>query len=252
MDITINFILKFKHFHWITPNYLFFKLKNYYYDQALDLINYSIHLFVIKSKYRDELKSFLIENGIECGIHYPISITETDAFSNLNLGEATRCIENSKQIISLPMYPELEDEQISYISDKIHLFYKRKEIYRFESIITENKVGTLNYINEYDFDEYINEKNFVVSLFTSHWCGPCQTQEMTLCSIMQKHDNEDIQFIKIDTDNSVDLVNSLSIRSIPTTIIFKNGKIVSEIIGAVSSDVVVQHLAHINNDENFQ
>jgi thioredoxin 1 len=113
-------------------------------------------------------------------------------------------------------------------------------------------MNTLQNINEYDFDEYINEKNFVVSLFTSHWCGPCQTQEMTLCSIMQKHDNEDIQFIKIDTDNSVDLVNSLSIRSIPTTIIFKNGKIVSEIIGAVSSDVVVQHLAHINNDENFQ
>jgi hypothetical protein len=48
MDLTINFILKFKHFHWITPNYLFFKLKNYYYNQALDLINYSIHLFVIK------------------------------------------------------------------------------------------------------------------------------------------------------------------------------------------------------------
>jgi dTDP-4-amino-4,6-dideoxygalactose transaminase len=110
------------------------------------------HLFVIKSKFRDELKSFLIENGIECGIHYPISITETNAFSCLNLNIATNCIRNSKEILSLPIYPELLDEHIKYISDKIHLFYKRKEVYTFQTIITENKIGTLHYINDYEFN----------------------------------------------------------------------------------------------------
>ena len=110
------------------------------------------HLFVIKTPYRDELKEFLLENGIECGIHYPISITETDAFSNLDLIKATNCIDNSKVILSLPIYPELSFEQIKYISDKIHLFYKRKEIYKFNTIITENKIGELHFINDYDFN----------------------------------------------------------------------------------------------------
>lgn len=121
------------------------------------------------------------------------------------------------------------------------------------SHIDNMKSYQLQSINEYDFDEYINDKDITLCLFTSYWCGPCVTQEKTLITeIMPKHDNEDIHFIKIDTDNNVDLVNTLSIRSIPTTIIFKQGKIVSQIIGSVSSDVIHQHLSHINNDENFQ
>lgn len=119
------------------------------------------HLFVIKTNFRDELKTFLLENGIECGIHYPISITETDAFSELNLDKAKNCIENSKLILSLPMYPELNDEQLEYISEKIHLFYKRKEVANFQSIITDNKEGVLHCINDYDFHTkrifYIND-----------------------------------------------------------------------------------------------
>ena len=119
------------------------------------------HLFVIKIQFRDELQSFLLENGIESGIHYPISITETDAFNNLKLDRADNCIYNSKHILSLPIYPELTDEHIKYICNKIHLFYRRKTVYKFQSIITENKRGTLHYINEYDFNVkrlfYIND-----------------------------------------------------------------------------------------------
>jgi dTDP-4-amino-4,6-dideoxygalactose transaminase len=109
------------------------------------------HLFVIKTSYRNELKEFLLENDIECGIHYPVSITETDAFSNLDLIKAINCITNSKHVLSLPIYPELTFEQVKYISDKIHTFYRRKEIYKFNTIITENKIGELHFINDYDF-----------------------------------------------------------------------------------------------------
>jgi dTDP-4-amino-4,6-dideoxygalactose transaminase len=127
------------------------------------------HLFVIKTSYRDELKDFLLENEIECGIHYPISITETDAFSILNLDKANNCIKNSKQILSLPMYPELLDEHIKYICEKIHLFYRRKQVYTFQSITTENKIGTLHYINDYDFNTkrmfFINNFENITSNF---------------------------------------------------------------------------------------
>jgi len=42
----------------------------------------------------------------------------------------------------------------------------------------------------------------------------------------------------------------MNIRSIPSTIIFKNGKIVSEIIGSVSNDVVFQHIQMTNEDDS--
>ena len=77
--------------------------------------------------------------------------------------------------------------------------------------------------------------------------------EKTLISTMPLFDNnEDIHFIKIDTDNSPDLVHSMNIRSIPSTVIFKNGKIVSEIIGSVNNDVILQHIQMTNDDNSLQ
>ena len=115
------------------------------------------------------------------------------------------------------------------------------------------KTYQLQTINEYDFDEYINDKTISITLFTSSWCSPCKQMEKTLISTMPLFDNnEDIQFIKIDTDNSPDLVHSMNIRSIPSTVIFKNGKIVSEIIGSVNNDVILQHIQMTNDDNSLQ
>ena len=111
----------------------------------------------------------------------------------------------------------------------------------------------LHSINEYDFDEYINDKAITVCLMTSSWCVPCKNMEKTLISTMPLFDtNEDMQFIKIDTDNSPDLVHSHEIRSIPSTLIFRNGKVVSEIIGSVNKDVVLQHIQMTNDNSSFQ
>ena len=116
---------------------------------------------------------------------------------------------------------------------------------------SDMKTYQLQTINEYDFDEYINDKAITICLMTSSWCLPCKSMEKTLISTMPIFEtNEDIQFIKIDTDNSPDLVHSMNIRSIPSTIIFKNGKIVSEIIGSVSNDVVFQHIQMTNEDDS--
>jgi dTDP-4-amino-4,6-dideoxygalactose transaminase len=68
------------------------------------------HLFVIKTKYRDQLQKYLKENKIDALIHYPISISETEAMLkyNFNKDEIKKCITNSNEILSLPMYPELD------------------------------------------------------------------------------------------------------------------------------------------------
>jgi len=124
-----------------------------------------------------------------------------------------------------------------------------------QSIYLPNDLKTyqLQTINEYDFDEYINDKTISIALFTSSWCSPCKQMEKTLISTMPLFDNnEDIHFIKIDTDNSPDLVHSMNIRSIPSTVIFKNGKIVSEIIGSVNNDVILQHIQMTNDDNSLQ
>jgi len=110
------------------------------------------HLYVIKTDYRDELKKYLEDKGIPCLIHYPISIAETDAFKEHNFTDIDVCLDNSKKILSLPMYPELEENEILYICDNIKNFFLENNLFSFNSIKTINKPGILNCINNFNFN----------------------------------------------------------------------------------------------------
>lgn len=94
------------------------------------------HLFVIKTSHRDILKKYLESHGIECGIHYPISITEVEAFRHLNLSPATNCIRNSKEILSLPIHSELTINEVDYVCTCISTFLTHQN--QFNNFILAN------------------------------------------------------------------------------------------------------------------
>jgi dTDP-4-amino-4,6-dideoxygalactose transaminase len=82
------------------------------------------HLFVIKSQKRDELLAFLRAKGIGAAIHYPVPIHLQPAYyrrlqGSDNLPETERV---ARTILSLPMYPELQKEDIQFILNTIRKF----------------------------------------------------------------------------------------------------------------------------------
>lgn len=84
------------------------------------------HLYVIRAKKRQELIEYLNSKGIQTGIHYPTPIHLQEAYSYLNykkgsLPVAEKCV---KEILSLPMYPELKEEEISIVAKAIRDFLK--------------------------------------------------------------------------------------------------------------------------------
>ena len=83
------------------------------------------HLFVIRTKRRDQLMNFLKENGVETAVHYPTALPNLKAYKYLGLSEADFPIASQYQseILSLPMYPELREEMIIYIAEKIKYFF---------------------------------------------------------------------------------------------------------------------------------
>jgi dTDP-4-amino-4,6-dideoxygalactose transaminase len=88
----------------------------------------SYHLFEIKTEKRDELLKYLREERIICLIHYPTPIPYQPIYKKLfgyKEGSFPKSEELSKQAMDLPMFPELNDEQIKYISEKIHEFFNR-------------------------------------------------------------------------------------------------------------------------------
>ncbi len=85
------------------------------------------HLFVIRTKRRDELQKYLKENGISIGVHYPIALPNLNAYKYLNHSESDFPVASSyqNQLLSLPIFPEITNEQIQYVVDKIKEFFQK-------------------------------------------------------------------------------------------------------------------------------
>jgi len=90
---------------------------------------HSFHQYVIKTKDRDSLKKFLFDNGIDTLIHYPKALPFIDIFKqNIeNLGDFEKSFINQTEILSLPIYPELNDNELNYIISKIKEFFFHDE-----------------------------------------------------------------------------------------------------------------------------
>ena len=93
------------------------------------------HLYVIQlndgsleasNQLRDKLKDYLTQQGVSVGLHYPIPLHLQECFKGLGYKKGD--FPNSERIgeagLSLPMFPEMTDEQINYVLDKINEFFK--------------------------------------------------------------------------------------------------------------------------------
>lgn len=79
------------------------------------------HLFVVRTSRRDEIQRHLKTRGIETGIHYPISLHLQPAYRYLGYSEGDFPLaeQAAREVLSLPMYPELSKEQISQIVEAV-------------------------------------------------------------------------------------------------------------------------------------
>jgi dTDP-4-amino-4,6-dideoxygalactose transaminase len=83
------------------------------------------HLYVVRSKERDGLRQYLSDNGVSTLIHYPTPIHLQGAYSSLGYkeGSFTKAEQAAKEIISLPMYPTLKQDEMLHVCRCIREFY---------------------------------------------------------------------------------------------------------------------------------
>ena len=77
------------------------------------------HIYAVRAKGRQQVMDALAEKGISCGVHYPVPIHLQRAYANKNLGNFPVAERTAEELISLPMFPELTREQITYVSEEI-------------------------------------------------------------------------------------------------------------------------------------
>jgi thioredoxin 1 len=92
---------------------------------------------------------------------------------------------------------------------------------------------------EEDFEKLISNDLVLVD-FYANWCGPCQMLSPVLEKMSQEY--KDIEFVKVNTDDFLDLAKEYKIMSIPALKVFEKGHVTKESVGLLSKAELMELL----------
>lgn len=89
-----------------------------------DYARHVFHLYVIRVQKRNELMEFLKAQGIETSVHYPVPLPLMPCYARFGHTPADfpKAAQAASEILSLPMYPELNEEQARFVVSKVEEF----------------------------------------------------------------------------------------------------------------------------------
>lgn len=98
----------------------------------------------------------------------------------------------------------------------------------------------IRHLGDDDFDDALREiPGTVLVDFWATWCAPCQAIAPALDEIANEMEGQ-VTIVKVDVDEAGDLMSRFGIRSIPTLVVFRDGRMVDRLVGGVRKDLIVQ------------
>ena len=91
-----------------------------------------------------------------------------------------------------------------------------------------------------EFNDFVKEGTVLIDFFAD-WCMPCIMMSPIIDELSEKFKGK-IKFGKVNVEENPELAQKFNVASIPTIIIFKDGEIVSQSVGAVSSEDLEERL----------
>ena len=96
-------------------------------------------------------------------------------------------------------------------------------------------------VNKHNFQEEVLQSDRPVLVdFWASWCGPCRMVIPLIEEIAEER--EDIKVVKINVDEEQELATQYQIMSIPTRMVFKNGEITAQALGALPKNQILDLL----------
>ena len=96
---------------------------------------------------------------------------------------------------------------------------------------------------EKEFEEFVKSKKSGVIEFGAPWCGACKASEPQIEKTSEKYTK--LQFAKIDVGKNSELAAKMGVMSLPNVIVFKEGKVIDQMIGMVTTAVLDKKLAQV-------
>ncbi|KPK29029.1 MAG: thioredoxin [Desulfobacterales bacterium SG8_35_2] len=100
-------------------------------------------------------------------------------------------------------------------------------------------------INDANFEEEVLKSDIPVLIdFWAVWCGPCRVIAPIIEELANEYEGK-VKFGKLDVDNNPNTAVKFGIRSIPTLLIFNDGQVADQLIGAVPKANIVDRLEKV-------
>lgn len=91
--------------------------------------------------------------------------------------------------------------------------------------------------------EVLDHKGMVFVDFYADWCGPCKMTSPIVEELSEEMKN--VKFVKIDVDQNQELSGQYSVFSIPTFIMFKDGQVANQFVGASGKERFVEEIKRV-------
>jgi thioredoxin 1 len=116
-----------------------------------------------------------------------------------------------------------------------HANFRLEEIFR----VTSDKTDRIAHISDTSFEEdVLKARRPVLIDFWAEWCGPCKAIAPMLSEIAEEY-RDKVTIVKLNVDENPKTSQRFNVRSIPTLILFKNGQVEGQKVGAPrKSDLV--------------
>ena len=96
-----------------------------------------------------------------------------------------------------------------------------------------------------NFESEVEKYNGTCAVdFSASWCGPCKMLGPIFEEVSKSYDK--VKFCKVDVDDNEDVCRKLGIMSVPTIILFKNGKEIKKNIGFINKNELIEFIGDDN------
>jgi thioredoxin 1 len=113
-----------------------------------------------------------------------------------------------------------------------------------DGLLAVMSMSNVNDLDDAKFRGFVEKSRLALVDFYADWCGPCHALSPVLEKLSEELKGK-VAFGKLNIDSNRETAGKYGIMSIPTLIIFKNGKLADRLVGAMPAEMIRQRLNKI-------